>query len=90
MGIDTMTPNADQHIYHVAREHPSASDANPGTEAAPFRTIGRAAQLAEPGDTIRVHSGVYREKELGKEFSTLTLKRFLKSIAADTKEFGDG
>ena len=30
------------------------------------------------------------QKELGKEFSTLTLKRFLKSIVADTSESGDG
>ena len=36
-------------------------DSNPGTAAAPFRTIQRAADLAQPGDTITVHAGVYRE-----------------------------
>ena len=33
--------------FHVA---PSGNDANPGTQAAPLRTIQRAADLAQPGD----------------------------------------
>jgi hypothetical protein len=37
-------------------------DAHPGTVAAPLRTIQRAAELAQPGDTITVHEGVYRER----------------------------
>lgn len=44
--------------YHVSV---SGNDANKGTLANPFRTINFAAQLALPGDTITVHSGVYRE-----------------------------
>ena len=40
---------------------PSGDDGNPGTHEAPFRTINRAAQVAQPGDTITVQSGVYRE-----------------------------
>jgi hypothetical protein len=40
---------------------PSGDDGNPGTHEAPFRTINRAAQIAQPGDTITVQSGVYRE-----------------------------
>jgi hypothetical protein len=35
---------------------------HPGTLAAPLRTIQRAAELAQPGDTITVHAGVYRER----------------------------
>ena len=35
---------------------------HPGTQAAPLRTIQRAAELAQPGDTITVHEGVYRER----------------------------
>jgi len=46
------------HEYHVSVK---GNDANNGTEAAPFRTIGRAAESAYPGDVITVHSGVYRE-----------------------------
>ena len=40
----------------------SGNDANPGTPAAPLRTIQRAADLAQPGDAITVHEGVYRER----------------------------
>lgn len=38
------------------------SDASPGTKKAPFRTIQRAADLAQPGDVITVHEGIYRER----------------------------
>lgn len=44
--------------YHVAV---TGRDSNPGTRTAPFRSIGRAATLAMPGDTITVHKGIYRE-----------------------------
>ncbi len=40
----------------------NGKDANPGTRAAPLRTIQRAADLARPGDVITVHEGVYRER----------------------------
>jgi len=38
-----------------------ATDTNPGTPEAPLRTIDAAAQLAQPGDTVLVRPGVYRE-----------------------------
>jgi hypothetical protein len=47
--------------YHVAGRNPQASDANPGTEEKPFRTIGRAAQIVAPGEKVVVHEGIYRE-----------------------------
>ncbi len=47
--------------YHVACEHPNASDANPGTEDLPFATINRPAELAQPCQKVLVHRGVYRE-----------------------------
>jgi hypothetical protein len=40
---------------------PNGSDRAEGSDAHPFRTIGRAASLAQPGDTVVVHAGVYRE-----------------------------
>jgi hypothetical protein len=43
---------------HVAK---SGSDTAAGTAAAPLLTIGAAAALARPGDTVVVHEGVYRE-----------------------------
>jgi hypothetical protein len=45
--------------FHVAT---SGNDANRGTREAPFRTIHRAADLAQPGDVITVHAGIYRER----------------------------
>lgn len=45
-------------IYHVAKH---GSDHSAGTEAAPFLTIQRAADIAQAGDKVVVHEGVYRE-----------------------------
>ena len=56
--------------FHVAS---SGKDSNAGTLDAPLRTIQRAADLAQPGDTITVHEGVYRERitpPRGGEFDT--------------------
>lgn len=46
----------------VSQKHPKASDKNSGTVKAPFKTINAAAQLAEPGDTVLVYTGIYRER----------------------------
>ncbi len=40
----------------------NGKDSGQGTAAAPLRTIQRAADLAQPGDIITVHAGVYRER----------------------------
>ena len=45
----------------VSAADPNASDDNDGTEKAPFKTIGRAAETAEPGTRVRIHAGLYRE-----------------------------
>src|SRR3954447_2831474 len=45
-------------VLHVAT---AGSDTADGSEATPFRTIGRAAAIAQPGDTVLVHAGEYRE-----------------------------
>ena len=44
----------------------SGSDANPGTQRAPFRTIQQAAELAQPGDVIlfKGSRGVHVERAL--------------------------
>lgn len=44
--------------YHVAK---SGNDSNSGTKEAPFLTIQKASNIAEPGDIITVHEGTYRE-----------------------------
>ena len=43
---------------HVAT---TGSDASPGGKDSPFLTIGQAASVAQPGDTVIVHAGTYRE-----------------------------
>ena len=45
--------------FHVST---NGLDTNPGRRSAPLRTIQHAAELAQPGDTITVHRGVYRER----------------------------
>ena len=45
--------------YHVSVK---GDDTNKGTAQAPFQTISRAAEVAQPGDIITVHEGTYRER----------------------------
>src|SRR4051794_35825397 len=45
-------------VFHVAT---TGSDSWEGSQNQPLRTINRAAELAQPGDTVVVHEGVYRE-----------------------------
>ena len=47
--------------YYISPESPQADDANPGTRAAPFKTLGKACELAMPGDVVRIGAGTYRE-----------------------------
>lgn len=51
-------------LLHAGEFHVSVdgADSSRGTASAPFRTIQRAADLAQPGDVITVHEGVYREE----------------------------
>ena len=44
--------------YHVSK---AGRDVHSGSKSKPFLTISKAAEVAQPGDTIIVHEGVYRE-----------------------------
>ena len=58
-------PNAWETIgktYHVAQNHPKASDDNPGTEELPFKTISAAAGKGRDYDQVLIDEGVYREQ----------------------------
>ncbi len=63
--VDTVgyTPVAATHarITPAVRYYvdPRGMDSNPGTRAAPFKTIQRAADAAGPGDTVVVRAGRY-------------------------------
>jgi len=54
--IVTFTLSAKE--FHVAK---TGNDKNQGTADAPFLSIQAAANMAQPGDLITVHEGVYRE-----------------------------
>jgi hypothetical protein len=49
--------------YYVDGQSPDASDDQPGTAEAPWKTVSRAARAEElrPGDTVVIRSGAYRE-----------------------------
>ncbi|MBN1863447.1 MAG: right-handed parallel beta-helix repeat-containing protein [Victivallales bacterium] len=49
-------------VCYVARNHPRASDDNPGTADAPLKTINAALPRLQPGDTVIVREGTYREQ----------------------------
>jgi hypothetical protein len=44
--------------YHVS---PDGAASHPGSASKPFGTIGRAVGVAQPGDTVVLHAGTYRE-----------------------------
>lgn len=46
--------------YHVNTA--KGNDQAAGTPNAPFKTIQKAANVAQPGDTVLVYAGVYRER----------------------------
>ncbi len=45
-------------IFHVSV---NGCDSWNGSEEKPFRSISKAASIALPGDTVKVHAGIYRE-----------------------------
>jgi hypothetical protein len=49
----------DARTYVVS---PQGNDANPGTFEKPIQTISSGARRAQPGDTVLVQGGVYRER----------------------------
>ena len=62
----TPDEHVDQILY-VNATHPQASDQNPGSQALPFKTIGRAAAAAvannanQVGTKVLIGAGIYRE-----------------------------
>jgi len=55
-----ITPAAPRgQTYYVSK---TGDDANPGTQAQPWRTIQKAADTVTTGDTVYVNAGIYDEK----------------------------
>ena len=69
---------AQAKTFHVSIK---GDNANSGSEAAPFRTIQHAADLSQPGDVIRVHAGVYRERVSPPRGGTSDTKRIVYETA---------
>jgi len=59
LGLTALAPVAGAATYYVA---PNGSDAGPGSLAAPWRTIQKAANTVVAGDTVLVRSGTYAER----------------------------
>ena len=61
---------------------PLGDDQAAGSEAKPFRTIQRAADFAQPGDTVLVAPGIYRERIApprgGKDGAPITFRSTVK------------
>jgi len=66
------------HEYHVS---PHGSDSNSGSAAKMLKTISAAAEKAQPGDTITVHEGVYRERINPPRGGTSDTKRIIYQAA---------
>lgn len=48
-------------VYYVAQNDQNASDSGDGSFLQPFKTLSKAAEVAQAGDTVIVREGVYRE-----------------------------
>ena len=51
-----LSPSANATTYYVAT---TGSDSNPGAQAKPFQTIGKAVTISATGDTVLVTNGIY-------------------------------
>ncbi len=58
IGVVWACEGAGAREIHVSK---AGSDSAAGSEAQPYLTIIRAASVAQPGDTVIVHAGTYRE-----------------------------
>ena len=48
-------------VYHVGPKAAEASDENPGTLEKPWLTLKKGCAALQPGDTLFLHAGLYRE-----------------------------
>ena len=58
----TTSPQAGSNASHFVA--PDGDDGGPGTEAQPWRTLGRATRDLVPGDTLELRGGSYYERDL--------------------------
>jgi len=61
LGSSIVTYPSLRQVY-VDQSNPAASDSNPGTATAPWRSLAKAMVNLRPGDEVVVGPGVYREQ----------------------------
>ncbi|MHB8897674.1 MAG: hypothetical protein ACYC6Y_02885 [Thermoguttaceae bacterium] len=75
--VSTVAATAGAAEYYVA---PGGNDADPGTQSRPLATLEAAVSRLEPGDTLVVRGGVYRETvrfpRSGEAGKPITLKAY--------------
>ena len=54
-------PTTFSRTYYVDGNSRRSDDRGPGTRERPFRTIGRAAEVLQPGERVVIAAGTYRE-----------------------------
>lgn len=54
-------PLSFRRTYYVDGNSPVSDDGGPGTRERPFRTIGKAAEVLQPGERVVIAAGTYRE-----------------------------
>ncbi|MDB5756517.1 MAG: hypothetical protein JWR56_2945 [Massilia sp.] len=69
----------------------TGSDSNPGTQAKPFKTIQRGANMAKASTTVHVAPGTYRENVSTKVHGTATARiRYVSDTKWGAKVIGSG
>jgi hypothetical protein len=82
LAVSALSASVPARTFHVAL---NGNDANRGTQTAPLRTFQHAAGLAQPGDVITVHGGIYRERVSPPRGGTSDAKRIVYQAAPGTR-----
>jgi Protein of unknown function (DUF1565) len=69
--------------YYVDQANAAANDQNAGTESAPWKTIARANQALNPGDTVLVKAGTYNSYIAPARSGTADARISFKSFGTD-------
>ncbi|MFJ9519402.1 PKD domain-containing protein [Kitasatospora sp. NPDC101801] len=68
--LPALTAHADTSVLYVNNRNSKCSDAGTGAQAQPYCTIQAAADVAQPGQTVRITGGYYQEQVVLKQSGT--------------------